>query len=411
MAKKTISLSLICALWLSLLGTSAVGASSVGAGTRCKALGAKVVKKSFVLVCKQQSGKRVWVRVQKAIPLPTPAKEPSTSNYTGAWAEFASGIFSDLRNLPSTPFEVSLVSSPSVGMSVASHLQTELASSLYFWSQQQVRFPQPYRLLIFSERDRDWLTAQLPLNTNIYKCAASYWFSDDWSRRIDGGQCQVSDGSYISVIFLGTQVRIDRDVMDYFEYAISHELVHAIQTSLMGLSFGQLQEREPCWFVEGLPSAMGSVVQRAIAQRMDLLSRDRQMAIADFIKNANTRSKDLGAKSIELWTRDEWMRLATSRPAFGSDCRALLDAGGQTIGAPVLFGYRIGYFFAERYLGEFGLESMLQVLRRRTVTADFESAFEEVTGTPMNSWLRTSAIPYMLKECGKDCSSYAAESD
>jgi hypothetical protein len=323
------------------------------------------------------------------------------------WQNLAKHIFNDAKLSQSNTINSDLIISPNVSTDTSMKLSQILTYVLSFWSSKGVTFPEPFNIIVFSEKDRDWFKSQLPAENDIYNCSASYWFTDYWSTSFDNGQCKLSNGKYIFAEMIGTRFDPSKYIHD-MKYGVSHEIIHSVQTFLMNTSFGELQNKQPCWFVEGMPSMMGYYLLNSVENDQNQLKIDRQSSLQEFLDNAQTRNFTKGEKALSDWSLDEWLTLSISTPAFGETCRAKIDLDGSTVGAPVLFGYEIGFLITEKFILQFGLDNLLQLLRYNQTSPNFADAFIRATGLDMNIWLKDYGIKYALQQCGSKCSNYVA---
>jgi len=246
-------------------------------------------------------------------------------------------------------------------------------------------FKPKYSYAVFTEKDKEWIKQNLGFSCGL----PDEWFTDTASKVQDGGQCLSPSKGYIVFQIIGTKNSLAE--LDYY-FGPVHEVFHSVQQILMDVDFGVLQSNYSCWFVESMPNLFNYLVLGS--QGQDSLNRALDLRFSNFnrfVDGSSLLVKYGLPKSPRNWSTDDWVSLAMMKPAFGEKCRTV---DNQYIG----FGYWVGSIFTEKLILDFGMPKYLTFLSSLAGSSNFAQGFKDFTGVDEVSWLKSTAIPYLLSQ-------------
>lgn len=173
---------------------------------------------------------------------------------------------------------------------------------------------------------------------------------------------------------------------------VSHEYVHAVAVSILG----DRHEGIPGWSVEGSANFFGFAIT-------SLMFDDPESAM-EKVNRENLRRPyyEKGIVPHALNKDDLHKAIVLSEKGGGGE--------GTTCAEPKILCYSAGALMTEVLVADYGFEKFVQWWKS-SKTKNWEVAFEDIYGSPIDQWYEDIAIPYVVAESRAAVPEVAVASD
>ena len=262
--------------------------------------------------------------------------------------------------------------SPNAVKSFKDFLESELAYAMTYWTS-VYNNPKLFNVFYGTEKDMEWLIeAWKP-----YGFDRNVGFANDFRGRIQregnrlnaGAVPSQSEESHLSIL------RHSSLPTDFGTF-LPHENVHIVQQFISKNRTGQM----PCWLREGSANLFGNFI----------FAEKYGVNLYSLAKRGDMNNYLGGSSGVEIrkFSEAEWFaHLKSLEGNFQGGCDYIYR-----------FAYGSGLLLSEKLMAEGGFNKMMDFWQAFSQEKDWRISFKEIYGIELDTWYRSNAIPYLMRE-------------
>jgi hypothetical protein len=422
--RKWIATSLILALFTSFTITAD---AAIKPGASCKKLGQTSIYSGKKYTCIKTGKNLGWDKgaVLKPKPIPkssstssetqtessTPSKNPNEHNsqtssqnldywVDSEWYQKTLSISKEAREFNQDLHFSKIYQSPNFNESISDGLSEYTRLAANFWFNQGFSTPENLEIAFITEKDKTWFER----NVSIVAPVVNNFFNHPDSTLYFNGTVivdRIPARRFVIVYFVGSEyigsnkfLSTTTNWKTALATMATHEYQHLIQyKSTLTTNFGNLQNKLPCWFNEGMAAFYEDSIfiesgNSAIPKRY----------LQEFLDN-RAEVLNIRFKRIDL--------LLSNTKKYGFETKQSQDWSKfifenyfqQSIGCiSTQYGYTLGKFLHEKLYIDYGSKIVINLLQDFQVTQDFSLSFKNTFHVSETEWLLNTGLPYFISQ-------------